>query len=78
MDGSYADHAGVKTADHHDTVDTVLTSLHETHACWGGCATYVDLVVTKMSEAGVPSPVMFHAYLVAHQKEVDGKNSTYV
>jgi hypothetical protein len=73
MDGSYSDHAGVKTPNHHDSADTALTSLHAT-----GSDGYngMDLFISKMSEAGVPSPTVLAADVAPHSKEVDGQTST--
>ena len=51
MDGTYSDHAGVRTAGHHDTHDTV-TNQHFTGS--GKDRTGMDLTITKVSEAGVP------------------------
>jgi hypothetical protein len=75
MDGTYSDHAGVSTAEHHDAADTVLTSFH---AASNHPTSYsgMDLIISKTSEAGVPSPVVFAADVSPHSKEVDGATVT--
>ena len=73
MDGSYSNHAGVSTPDHHDAADAVLTSFHVTGS--DGYAG-MDLVISKISEAGVPSPVFFAADASPHSKVVDDETVT--
>ena len=76
MDGTYNDHAGDSTPNHHDTTDTVLTS-HNTG--WASSPRVgMHMIISKTSEAGVPSPQVFAADLIPHGKEVDGKTSTRV
>jgi hypothetical protein len=76
MDGTYNDHAGASTPNHHDTTDTVLTS-HNTG--WASSPRVgMHMIISKTSEAGVPSPQVFAADLIPHGKEVDGKTSTRV
>ena len=73
VDGTYSDHAGVRTAGHHDTHDTV-TNQHFTGS--GKDRTGMDLTITKVSEAGVPDAVVFAADLVPHgMPDADGKMS---
>ena len=73
VDGTYSDHAGVRTADHHDTFDTV-TNHHFTGS--GESRVGMDLTISKVSAAGVPDPVVFAADLVPHGKPVDNETST--
>ena len=73
VDGTYSDHAGVRTADHHDTFDTV-TNHHFTGS--GENRVGMDLTISKVSAAGVPDAVVFAADLVPHGKPVDNETST--
>ena len=73
VDGTYSDHAGVRTADHHDTFDTV-TNHHFTGS--GESRVGMDLTISKVSAAGLPDAVVFAADLVPHGKEVDNETST--
>ena len=73
VDGTYSDHAGVRTADHHDTFDTV-TKHHFTGS--GENRVGMDLTISKVSAAGVPDAVVFAADLVPHGKPVDNETST--
>lgn len=76
MDGTYSDHAGVSTANHHDTIDTVVPS-HKTG--WAASPRVgMHMFISKTSDAGVPSPEVFTADLTPHGKEVDGKTSDRV
>ena len=75
-DGTYSDHAGVSTSNHHDTHETVLTS-HNTG--WAKDPRVgMHMIISKTSEFGVPSPDFFAADLIPHGKEVDGKMSDRV
>lgn len=73
VDGTYSDHAGVRTADHHDTFDAV-TNHHFTGS--GESRVGMDLTISKVSAAGVPDAVVFAADLVPHGKPVDNETST--
>ena len=76
VDGTYSDHAGVQTANHDDTHDTV-TDRHFTGS--GAGRVGMDLTITKVSEAGIPSAVVFAADAVPHPTAgADGKTSTRV
>ena len=73
VDGTYSDHAGVRTANHHDAPDDVL-DYHFTGS--GESRVGMDLTISKVSAAGLPDAVVFAADLVPHGKEVDNEKST--
>ena len=76
VDGFYTNHAGVRTANHHDTLANVL-DYHYTGSA-DGSRVGMDFTITKITEAGVPEAVVFAADLVPHGELVDNKKSTRV